>query len=80
MDETNVDYIVTDEDIKNQKKKLKGKNKHNKQDTNKYHIMNLNKYDVILGDDFTLSNSAYNGLREFQRKNKRFEEGKGKYK
>ena len=72
--------VVTDQDIKDQKKKLKGKNKHNGKDTNKYHIMNLNKYDIIIDSDVNLSNSAYNGLREHQRKHKRFEEGRGKYK
>lgn len=71
--------VVTDEDIKKQKKKLKGKNRHNTKDTNKFHIMNLNKYDIILNDDVTLSNSAYNGLREHQRKYKRNQQGKGKY-
>ena len=72
--------IVSDADIKQQKNKLKGKNKHNSEDTNKYHVMNLNKYDIIIEEDVKLSNSAYNGIKEFQRKFKRIEHNRGKRK
>ena len=81
MCDYNDDYpVVTDEDIRKQKQTLKGKARHNKEDTNKYQRMNLNKYDIILEDDVRFSTSVYNGMKEKRRKTVRSEDGRGKWK
>lgn len=70
--------LVTDEEILCQRKALKGTMRHDKDLSNKYQIMNLNKYDVFLAEDTKLSSSAYNNMRETTRKRKQKLNGRGK--
>jgi hypothetical protein len=72
--------VVTDKEISAQRKTLKGKMRHDKELTDKYRIMNLNKYDILLPKNTKLSSAAYNGLKESTKKSKRKEDGRGKHK
>lgn len=71
----------TDKDLKKQKNKLKGNCRHDPEETRKLQVMRLGlKYDVVIDDDTQISTKVYNDICGYQRKTKRFECGRGKYK
>lgn len=71
----------TEKDLKKQKKSLKGKFRHDPEETRKLQVMRLGiKYDVIIDDDAQISTKVYNDICGHQRKTKRVERCRGKYK
>lgn len=72
--------VATNTDIKKQKAKLKGKNRHNPQETIQFQRMNLQKYNVMVNNDTVFSTSVYNNIREVKRRSIREEDRKGKWK
>ena len=71
--------VVTNEDIKHQKLRLKGKARHDPKETNRYQRMNLQKYDVMLSDGTVFSTQVYNNIKEGKRRSNRSEDGRGKW-
>lgn len=71
---------VTDDEIAEKKKHMRGKARHDPNLTKTHHQGNLNKYDIFVTSDANLSQSAYNTLCKFGREQRRFDEGRGKWK
>jgi len=71
---------ITERDLKQQKGKLKGKVRHDKEETRKLQVMKLGvKYDVEVDDDTQLSTRVYNDICGHQRKGQRDQRCRGKY-
>jgi hypothetical protein len=71
---------ITEGGLKRQKSKLKGKVRHDKEETRKLQVMKLGvKYDVEVDDNTQLSTRVYNDICGHQRKGQRDQRCRGKY-
>lgn len=76
-----VDVVcVTDEEIAEHKQHMRGASRHDPKLAKKHKASNVNKYDVFVPHDTNLSQSAYNALCKFGRDQRRYDEGRGKWK
>jgi len=68
-------------DLKKQKTKLKGINRHDLEETRKYQIMKLGViHDLQLDDETHISTKVYNDICGYQQRTLRSECGRGKHK
>jgi hypothetical protein len=73
--------LDTKKNLKQQKNRLKGKDRHDPEETRKHQIMKLHvNHDVEVDDDTHISTRVYNDICGYMRKTKRLEQGRGKHK
>lgn len=71
---------ATDEEIAENKQHMRGAARHDPVLSKRHRAGNVNKYGMFVPDDTNLSQSAYNALCKYGREQRRFDEGRGKWK